>query len=180
MKFKSNFFSQGLILALILFSLSCKSDGQKYVSSEKIEINYWGEVQDEAWLKIDDMIIYHLVNDTTSGCTGEDYDFFALNNPDELADTIFLPSKSIYLCLGPKWTTLDQSNGVMATNLLIAINNGASKLNTSGFAMENTYAYEGNTYLVTQGKITIKRVDGKKIKISTSEGYGATISALKE
>lgn len=167
-------------MMLILFALGCKSDGLKYVSSEKIEINFWGDVTEDAWLKIDDLVIYHIPNDTTAGCNGEEFDFFTLNNPEEDVDTLFLPTRKIYDCLGDKWAPRDQTNGVMATNLLIAINNGGTKLQEDGFKMENKYEYEGNMYLVSQGKLTIKRVDGKKIKVSSSEGYGASIAALKE
>jgi len=167
----------GAMLCILVVGCAPK---EKYVYGEKIEIQYWGDIIEGDWIKIDDMLIYHVRNQKTEECFSEDEGFFTLNNPEEKMDTVFLPAKKMYTCLSDNWILVDQPSGNMATNLIIAVNNLSVKIEEAGFKLEKVYDYEGNLYTTSQGQIIIKRFDGKKIRVSTSEGYQASVKRLED
>jgi len=167
----------GIVLCIV--AVSC-GPREKYVSGEKIEIQYWGDITPGSWIKVDDIIIYHVRNEKTEECISVDEDFFSLNNPEEQMDTVFLPARKMYTCIGEKWILLDQPIGNLATNLIIAVNNSSAKIEDAGFKLEKVYDYDGNAYTTSQGQVVIKRFDGKKIRVSTSEGYQASVKRLED
>ena len=54
-------------LAALLFTTACGQRG-KYVESDVIEVEFWGDIEPGDWIEIDGLKLVHAKNDTISGC----------------------------------------------------------------------------------------------------------------
>ena len=165
-----------LFLVLSLFILSC-GGRKRYVQSQFIEIQYWGDIEPGSWIQIDDVKFYHKTNDISEDCTGQFYthDLTAVNLDNE-SDSLYLPSTSFHQCLMDGWKPHKINRGDMATSLVLGLREfGQSE---SELSVESAYKNATNLYQLAQGKVILMRSDEKEIRVSTSDGYKASVKKV--
>lgn len=164
------------LLALTFVVFAACSQRQKYVTSEFIEIEYWGKIQENQWIEVDGLRLYHVANDTTGGCDPNyEHNYLSLNKDPE-AEKYFIPATTYLSCLTQgKWAERDLTNGDMAFNLLSALNEFALQ---DEISLQLPYKNNSSVYFTTMGKLQLQRTDGKPMKVTTSENYKGAVRAI--
>lgn len=164
-------------LVIVALLLSCGNQ-KKYVESEMLAIEYWGEIAEGEWIEIDGLRLYHAMNDTTiTGCS-PDYSHLYTDVNTGNSDSLFLPSTEFYRCISNgRFSVGKIGKAELAFNLISAINDFSPLAMGS---LELPYKNLNNTLLTTYGKLKLVRTDGKEIRVSTSEGYKAEVKVVKE
>ncbi len=165
-----------VMATVVLFIHSC-NERAKYVKSQKIEIEYWGEVEEGDWIEVDGLRLYHITNDTSGGCEPDyEYNYLALNS-DPDAEQFYLPSTKYKVCLiDDTWTDKKLTSGDLAFNLISALNEFAEQ---DEISLQLPYKNTSSIYYTTMGKLHLERTDGKAIKVSTSENYKGTVRIMQ-
>jgi len=161
-------------LAALLFTTACGQRG-KYVESDVIEVEFWGDIEPGDWIEIDGLKLVHAKNDTISGCDIEYFhDYTSVNEANISDDHFFLPSSKYYVCVEEgSWAESVINPGDITHDLLSAMNDFAK---IDGVTLQLPYKNSTNLYEMAIGKLRLVRTDGKPIRISTSADYKAQIS----
>ncbi|WP_420388053.1 hypothetical protein [Roseivirga sp.] len=161
-----------LLVGMMVYSCGSK---QKYVVSEEIDIEFWGDIEDGDWIEIDGMKIYHVTNDTLGDCNLDyEHNYLVLNEGSD--DKVYMPSTSYFTCLDEgNWVTRKLTFGDLAQNLISVLNEFGQQDSNS---LQLPYRNENNTLQTTLGKLRIRRTDGKKIRVTTSEGYKGAVQKV--
>lgn len=170
--------SFALIIMVAISIYSC-GERNKYVLSEVVEIEYWGEIEEGEWIMIDDLKFFHVKNDSLANNCDINYThgYLEVNEAAE-DDRLYLPTTKYFTCLDEN-TPLEASlsKGDLAVNLVSALNEYAEYDEGS---LELPYKNTSGVYFTTIGKIRLERSNGSKIKVSTSKDYKAAIRKITE
>ena len=159
-----------VVLVLVALASSCGS-GEKYVYGEKIFIKYAQPINSGDWIKIDGKTFYHTQADTVGQVMNPEFnnDIYHPDTLKKYEDGIILPATVGFTALQGQniWVEIEFEKGQIASALFESI--------PDAFEDGDQYKGESNLYQMANGEILLTRKDGKKIKVSTSEGYGAYI-----
>ncbi len=162
------FFIISICAALIFTSCGAR---ENFVYGNSILVKYAKPIKSGEWIKIDDVTFYHTQADTVGQSMNPQFN----NNifhPDTLkkyADGIILPATIGWTFLPGKnkWVESIFEKGLLVSSLY------SSLLETH--PNSKVYKSKSNMYLMANGELLLTRSDDQKIKVSTSEGYGAYI-----
>ncbi len=161
---------KGVFVLAILFFVSCNAkDKTKYVLGEKVQIEFYDTLGTSDWISIDNFKFEHIVEYEglmeDSLADGRIYAYDIL--PTTIQDLNFKGAED-------KIFKSTQGDAQQAHELFKHL---ALKSDEDG---NQIYKFSGNSLDIATGKLLILRHDGAKIKVSTSEGYGAAISKIKD
>ena len=150
----------------VLFVVGCssKNNGTKYVLAEKIEIEYYDSIRVDDWISIDDRKYSH------------DSKYESIKQDSSIMDKFYtlnlLPStmQSVNV-LGAD--SHEFKSAYDASNMAYELFRHLALVSED--SMTQTYKFSGHSLELSLGKLTLMRNDGEKIKVSTSEGYGAAV-----
>tara|TARA_R110002049_G_scaffold14626_2_gene61460 strand:- start:838 stop:1350 length:513 start_codon:yes stop_codon:yes gene_type:complete len=164
-----------LVLIVLVALINSCSEGEKYVYGEKIYIKYAQPITNGEWIKIDGKTFYHTQADTTGQMMNPEFqnDIYHPDTLKKYEDGVILPATVGFSALQGQniWVEIEFEKGQLASALFASIPD----------VLEDgkQYKAESNLYQMANGEILLTRKDGKKIKVSTSEGYGAYIEKRK-
>jgi hypothetical protein len=167
-----------VFLLIFLVSANCtKKNSEEIVySAQEIEIEYFSEIKQGAWIQIDDIHFQHLLIDTTGMLYNDKYDPIKgyTSNPDGGFGNGNLPPSTIFEPIGNRWFPKQINNSQMAFYFISVLNQQLKKRNRN-----EEYSIISGQMALFQGKIILKKNNGK-LKLKTSSDYQAYISVLKE
>ena len=160
-----------LIFITIVSIYSC-GERNKYVLSEVVEIEYWGDIEVGEWIMIDDLKFYHATNDSSTCDITYAHSYLEVNEAAK-DDKYYLPSTEYFACVEEGKTTVSKLvSGDMAVNLISALNEYSEYDEES---LEPPYKNTSGVYFTTVGKLILEKTNGQKIKVSTSKNYKAAV-----
>ncbi|HEY9117193.1 MAG TPA: hypothetical protein VIN11_05165 [Roseivirga sp.] len=163
--------SVALIIMMAVSFYSC-GERNKYVLSEVVEIEYWGDIEEGEWIMIDDLKFYHATNDTSTCDISYVHGYLEVNEAAK-DDRLYLPTTEYFACVEEgKFTTSKLVGGDLAVNLISALNEYAEYDEES---LELPYKNTSGVYYTTIGKLILEKTNGQKIKVSTSKNYKAAV-----
>ncbi|WP_286755101.1 hypothetical protein [Roseivirga sp. UBA838] len=159
-----------LLIFSISLAMSCNSGGDKvkYVLAETVEIEYYDTLKKDEWISIDGVTFKHL--DTYEALKEDsipENEFYTVDILPTTLQQIYIPGAESHEFL----STYGDAQVVFELFKHLAV-----KSDEQG---NQIYKFAGHSLDMSRGKMTLMRHDGKKIKVSTSEGYGAAVRKVE-
>lgn len=156
------------LVALFCFA-ACSGDRYPYVNAKVVEIEYYDTIKVDEWILIDGMKFEHFDDYelSKSDSTTDDSEFMAKNVLPATIQDIEIPGAEEKIFQ----KVYDRSSIMYELFKRLAM-----KEDEEG---NRLYSFLGNSLDVAQGKIKFKRLDDEKIKVSTSDGYGAAVRKIE-
>ena len=165
----------GAIL-LVAFLLTGCSSNEKNVRGKKMQLKVEGPIQEGDWIKFDDVMVVHLLPDTT-----KKYDPRQFNPPNVMVvdekdglNFSMAPSNTVIpLSKGGKWGNFTLPKGMIVSSWIncLALNQKISGSSSFKLDMPNYFSYEGI--------LIIERQDSSAFTISYSKTLPVLIEVLK-
>lgn len=156
------------IFCLFILAASCSSGSEKikYVLAKSIEIQFYDTLNVDDWISIDGLVFEHLNNyEMLKEDSIPAEDFYKMNVLPTTLQGIVIPGAE-----GHQFLT-SYNSAELAYELF-------KHLAIQGNKNGQIYKFSGNSLDMTRGKLVFSRNDGDKIKVSTSDGYGAAVKKL--
>ncbi len=158
----------GVISILVVLIFSCSGNGYKYVNASVIEVEYYDTIKVNEWILIDGIKFEHKVDyETIKADSTLEGSFYEKN---------ILPAttQDIIIEAGESYEVIEiYDDATMVDELFKRL---AMMSDDEG---NRKYSFLGNSLTIATGKLRFRRVDGEKIKISTSDAYGAAVRKIE-